>query len=125
MGFTVPTYMMGGEVQAREFAPTSDVKENGLVDNYRVPERSQPVPESESALEANQPAESNGSVQNVVNASQENSPTSVDESVGEPQKHTYASIVRAASSNFSPFRHRYTPDNFVIKSNGNFSCLFA
>lgn len=103
MGFTVPTYMMGGEVQAREFAPTSDVKENGSIDNYRVAERSQPVPESESTLETKQPAESNGSVQNVVNASQDNSPTSVDESVGEPQKHTYASIVRAAFINFLLF----------------------
>lgn len=125
MGFTVPTYMMGGEVQAREYASTADVKENGPVDSYRVSERSQPDPELESTLEANQTAESNGSVQNVVIASQDNSPTSVDESVGEPQKHTYASIVCAASTNFSPFRHRYPPDDFVIKSNGNFSCLFA
>ncbi|KAI3413010.1 uncharacterized protein J3R85_016651 [Psidium guajava] len=98
----VPTYMMGGELQAREFAPTSDVKENGLVDNYRVPERSQPVPESESTLEANQPAESNGAAQNVVNASQDNSPTSVNDSVGEPQKHTYASILRVAKGQSAP-----------------------
>ncbi|KAI6693701.1 hypothetical protein NL676_021411 [Syzygium grande] len=98
----VPTYMMGGEVQAREYASTSDVKENGPVDNYRVPERSQPDPELESTLEANQTAESNGSVQNVVNASQDNSPTSVDESVGEPQKHTYASILRVAKGQSAP-----------------------
>lgn len=98
----VPTYVMGGEVQPREFAPISDVKENGPVDNYRVPERSQPVPESESTLETNQPAESNGSIQNAVNASQDNSPTSVDESVGEPQKRTYASILRVAKGQSAP-----------------------
>ncbi|OIV98862.1 hypothetical protein TanjilG_21197 [Lupinus angustifolius] len=34
MGFAVSNYLLGGDIQAREFVATNEVKENGVVDNY-------------------------------------------------------------------------------------------
>uniref|UniRef100_A0A7N2LWC9 RRM domain-containing protein n=1 Tax=Quercus lobata TaxID=97700 RepID=A0A7N2LWC9_QUELO len=52
----------------------------------------QHVSESEHILE-NDAAESNGLLQNTVNAVQDHLPPNAEEPIGEPQKHTYASIV--------------------------------
>lgn len=91
---TVPNHLMGGEIQAREYVSPVDVKQNGLIDDYSFPEqRLQQVPESENILEDSPAEELNGSLQNAVNAAQDYLSASVEEPVGEPQKHTYASIV--------------------------------
>lgn len=91
---TVPNYLMGGEIQAREYVSPVDVKQNGPIDDFSFPEqRLQQVPESENNLEDSSAEEMNGSLQNAVNAAQDYLPASVEEPVGEPQKHTYASIV--------------------------------
>ncbi|KAB1219346.1 putative G3BP-like protein [Morella rubra] len=93
----VSNYLLGGEVQAREFMASPDVKENGLVDHYSFAEQGlQQVPESEHILENNAAEESNGLLQNTVNVVQDHLPSAVEEPVGEPQKHTYASILRVA-----------------------------
>ncbi|XP_059447754.1 nuclear transport factor 2-like [Corylus avellana] len=93
----VSNYLLGGEIQAREFVAPTEVKENGLADNYSFSEqRLQQVPESEHMLENNASEESNGLLQNTVNAVQDHLPPTVEEPVGEPQKHTYASILRVA-----------------------------
>lgn len=90
----VSNYLLGGEIQAREFVAPSEVKENGLVDNYSFAEQQlQQIPESEHMLENNAAEESNGY---TVNAVQDHLPPAVEDPVGEPQKHTYASILRVA-----------------------------
>lgn len=95
--FAVSNYLMGGEIQAREYVAPVDVKENGLVDSYGFQEqRLQQLAESENILEDNSAEEFNGSLQNTVNAVQDHLPASiasVEEPIGETQKHTYASIV--------------------------------
>lgn len=86
--------MLGGEIQAREFVAPVNTVENGPVDRYSFPEqRLQQVTETENIPEDNSGEDSNGSLQNAVNALQDLPPSPVDEAVGEPQKHTYASIV--------------------------------
>jgi hypothetical protein len=101
MAFVVSNYLLGGEVQAREFLPPTEVKENGRpVDNYSFTEqRSQQVHDSEHILENDAAEESNGLLQNTMNAVQDHLPPAAEEPVGEPQKHTYASIVCTKSSN--------------------------
>lgn len=94
--FPVPTYGLGGEIHAREIAPTPEVKENGPADKYRLPERPQQAPEQEKiVIEGNLAVDSNNPAQNSTNATQDHQSASADESAGEPQKHTYASIVCA------------------------------
>ncbi|KAF2314061.1 hypothetical protein GH714_021818 [Hevea brasiliensis] len=94
--------MLGGEIQAREFAAPTEAKENGPVDNYGFSEQQlQQVPESENVREENS-VESNGSIQNTVNTAQDQLSASVEEPIGEPQKHTYASILRVAKGQSSP-----------------------
>ncbi|KAJ7955488.1 putative Ras-GTPase-activating protein-binding protein [Quillaja saponaria] len=99
----VSNYLLGGDVQAREFMAPAEVKDNGPVDNYSFPEQHlQHVPDSEHIVDENIAEESNGSLQSTVNAVQDNLPASVDETVGEPQKHTYASILRVAKGLSTP-----------------------
>ncbi|KAG2721959.1 hypothetical protein I3760_02G106600 [Carya illinoinensis] len=94
----VSNYLLGGEVQAREFVAPTEVKENGIVDNYSfAKQRLQQVPDSEDILENIAVEESNGLLQNTLNAvDQGQLPSAVEEPVGEPQKHTYASILLVA-----------------------------
>lgn len=93
MAFAVPDYMLGGETQAREFVVPADVKENGRLDDYSYSEQQlQHIPEAESILEDNF-AQSNGSLQSSMDPVPELLSAPVEEPVGEPQKHTYASIV--------------------------------
>lgn len=78
-----------GDIQGRDFVtPTTTAVENGSVNNYSFQKQQLQAPEVENSLEDNYPVKSNGS----VNALQDRL-TSVEEPVGEPQKHTYASIV--------------------------------
>lgn len=93
MAFAVPNYMMGGETQAREFVIPADVQENGQLDDYSYSEQQlQHIPEAESILEDNF-AQSNGSLQSSMDPVSDHLSAPVEEPVGEPQKHTYASIV--------------------------------
>jgi hypothetical protein len=94
MHFAVSSYMLGGDIQVREYAATNEVKENGVADNYGFSEqRMQRGPDSEHIREDNAAEESNGSLHSSGNAVQDLLPASPDEPAGEPQKHTYASIV--------------------------------
>ncbi|KAF5465850.1 hypothetical protein F2P56_015817 [Juglans regia] len=93
----VSNYLLGGEIQARELVAPTEVKQNGIVENYSLAkQRLQQVPESESILENNFAEESDGWLQNTLNSVQDQLPPMVEEPVGEPQKHTYASILRVA-----------------------------
>ncbi|XP_065862964.1 nuclear transport factor 2-like isoform X2 [Euphorbia lathyris] len=98
----VPTYLLGGEIQAREFASPVEAEENGAVDNYNFPEQQfQQVHEPENVPEETT-FESNGSLQSAGNNIQDQLPVSVEEPIGEPQKHTYASILRVAKGQYAP-----------------------
>uniref|UniRef100_A0A5B6ZLU3 G3BP-like protein n=1 Tax=Davidia involucrata TaxID=16924 RepID=A0A5B6ZLU3_DAVIN len=93
----VSNYMLGGEIQAREFVAAPNIEENGQVDNYSFPDQRLPqVPEAENILEDNSAVQSNGSLQSTMNPVQEHLSAPVEEPVGEPQKHTYASILQVA-----------------------------
>ncbi|WJX17275.1 hypothetical protein P8452_07208 [Trifolium repens] len=100
---TVSNYMLGGDIQSREYAATNEVKENGVADNYGFSEqRMQRGPDSEHIREDNAAEESNGSLHSSGNAVQDLLPASPDEPAGEPQKHTYASILRVAKGQSTP-----------------------
>lgn len=93
-------YLLGGEIHTREFV-ARDVKESGPADNYGfVEQRLQQVAESESILDENSADQTNGSLQNTVNSLENQPSLSVEESIGEPQKHTYASIVCSKLCNY-------------------------
>ncbi|KAL6343001.1 hypothetical protein AAG906_017021 [Vitis piasezkii] len=110
----VSNYMLGGEIQAREFVAPVNAMENGPVDRYSFPEqRLQQVTETENIPEDNSGEDSNGSLQNVMNTLQDLPPAPVDEPVGEPQKHTYASILRVAKGQSVP---SVSPQSYNNKS---------
>lgn len=84
--------MSSGDIQGRDFVPPTSGKENGTMNNYSFQEKQLQSPEAESIREDNYAVKTNGSVQNNVNTLQDHL-TPIEEVVGEPQKHTYASIV--------------------------------
>lgn len=99
----VSNYMMGGEIQTREFVAPADVKENGHVDKYGFPEqRLQHVPQTENILDEDSAAGSTDLLQNTNDNVQDSPPAPVDEPQGEPQKHTYASILRVVKGQSAP-----------------------
>lgn len=86
--------MLGGDIQGREFVAPPEIEENGPIDNYNFPEeRLQKIPEADKILEDTFAAQSNGSLQGAMNPVQDHLSVPVEEPIGEPQKHTYASIV--------------------------------
>ncbi|MBA0681551.1 hypothetical protein Goari_023347 [Gossypium aridum] len=108
----VPSYMLGGDIHGREFLAPDDAKENGLVDKYRFPEKQlQHAPESESIVENNSVHESNGLLLHTVNTVREHVPPTIEEPVGEPQKQTYASILRVAKGQPAPLVVPQVPVN--------------
>ncbi|CAL5208103.1 unnamed protein product [Lathyrus oleraceus] len=99
----VSNYMLGGDIQAREYVAANEVKENGVADSYGFSEQQmQRGPDSEQIREDNAGEESNGSLHSSGNTVQDHLPASPEEPAGEPQKHTYASILRVAKGQSSP-----------------------
>lgn len=83
-------------MQARDYIPSGEIKENGAVDTYSMPEqRLQQAPEVENILEVSSREQANSFLESPINPIQEIPPSQIEESVDEPQKHTYASIVCA------------------------------
>ncbi|XP_020222689.1 putative G3BP-like protein isoform X2 [Cajanus cajan] len=98
----VSNYLLGGDMQARDIVATNEVKENGAVDNYGFPQQQmQRVHDSEHIHEDVVSQESHGSLQPIMNAVQDHVP-SAEEPPEEPQKHTYASILRVAKGQVTP-----------------------
>ncbi|KAL2530859.1 Nuclear transport factor 2 (NTF2) family protein with RNA binding (RRM-RBD-RNP motif) domain [Forsythia ovata] len=90
----VSNYILGGEIQDREFAVPANIEENGPVKNYNyVEEQQHQVPETEKIVEDNFSVRSNGSLQGAMNSVPDHFSPPVEEPVMEPQKHTYASIL--------------------------------
>ncbi|XP_076961180.1 nuclear transport factor 2-like isoform X2 [Bidens hawaiensis] len=82
-------------------AVREQVVENGAVNNYSFQEQQLQASGAESVLENGYVGQTNGSIQNSVNALQDNM-APVEEVVREPQKHTYASILQAAKGHSAP-----------------------
>ncbi|CAN6725901.1 unnamed protein product [Malus baccata var. baccata] len=92
----VANYYLGEEIQTRDFVAPA-VKENGPVERYGFAEQQlQQVVETENLLDDGAVEQSNGSLQSTPNTVQDHLHASVEESIGEPQKQTYASILRVA-----------------------------
>lgn len=90
----VSNYMLSGDIMAREIVGPASIEENGSVDNYNFAgQQLQRVPDADNILEENFAVPSNGSLQITRNPAQEQFSPPVEEPAGEPQKHTYASIV--------------------------------
>ncbi|KAL2463516.1 Nuclear transport factor 2 (NTF2) family protein with RNA binding (RRM-RBD-RNP motif) domain [Forsythia ovata] len=99
----VPNYMLGGDIQPREFMATAKIEENGPVNSYTYPEEQlHQVPETEKILEDNFAVQSNGSLQGTVNSVPDRLASPIEEPVVEPQKHTYASILQVAKGQSAP-----------------------
>ncbi|KAH9617051.1 hypothetical protein KSS87_023103 [Heliosperma pusillum] len=95
----VSNYMMSGGMQTRDYMSPDDIKENGGIDNYSMSDqRLQQVAEVESVLEDHSREHANGFLECQIDPIQEVPPLSMEESVEEPQKHTYASVLRAAKA---------------------------
>ncbi|GJZ18993.1 putative G3BP-like protein isoform X1 [Tanacetum coccineum] len=97
------SYMSADDIQARDYVPPTTAEENGTVNNYTFQEQQDPV--TENIHEDNYAMQTNGSVQNPVSALNNHS-TPVEEVVGEPQKHTYASILQVAKGHPAPLAPR-------------------
>lgn len=98
----VSNHLLGGDIHARDFVATNEVKENGAVNNYGFSHQQMlRVHDSEHIQEDVVAEESHGSFQPTVDAVQEHVP-SAEESPEEPQKHTYASILRVAKGQATP-----------------------
>ncbi|TQE08405.1 hypothetical protein C1H46_006033 [Malus baccata] len=90
----VANYYVGGEIQTRDFVAPA-VKENGPVESYGFAEQQlQQVVETENLLDDGAVEQSNGALQSTPNTIQDDLHASVEEAIGEPQKQTYASILR-------------------------------
>ncbi|KAG6423055.1 hypothetical protein SASPL_113439 [Salvia splendens] len=88
-------YVMGGNIQPREFTVPAKLEEDGPINgnNYQE-EHIQQVPETEKILEENFAVHSNGSLQGTMNSVPDHFSPPVEEPAIEPQKHTYASILQ-------------------------------
>ncbi|GAA0165808.1 RNA metabolism protein [Lithospermum erythrorhizon] len=92
-------YILGGDLQAREYTTPGKIEENIPANNYGFAEEQlQEISEPEHILDNNFGIHSNGSLHNTVNAVHEHLPTPIQEPVEEIQKHTYASILAKAQS---------------------------
>ncbi|KAI3683355.1 hypothetical protein L1987_83858 [Smallanthus sonchifolius] len=112
-----PSYMSGADIHAREFVPPATVVENGTANNYSFQEQQTQAPGAESILEDSYAVQTNGSVQNSVNAPQD-CMANVEEVVEEPQKHTYASIVsKGHSAPSAPREHSFTKSTSLSELN--------
>lgn len=101
VSYSASNYMPANDIQARDFVPPTTAEENCPVNNYSYQEQQLQAPEAESVLEDNYAVQSNGSVKNSVNSPQDHL-APVEEAVGEPQKHTYASILQVAKVQSAP-----------------------
>nr|GMD75441.1 putative G3BP-like protein isoform X1 [Ipomoea batatas] len=95
----VSNYLLGGEIQARDFVPPAKIEENGPVNDYHFAEEQlQQVSEAEKIPEDNFAVQSNGSLQSTMNHTQDHLSATIEEPIAEPQKHTYASILQVAKA---------------------------
>ncbi|KAL2325039.1 hypothetical protein Fmac_024097 [Flemingia macrophylla] len=98
----VSNYLLDGDLQARDIVSANEVKENGAVNNYGFSQQQmQQLHDAECIHEDVVAQESHGSLQSTVNVLQDHIP-SAEQHPEEPQKHTYASILRVAKGQTTP-----------------------
>ncbi|CAA6655341.1 unnamed protein product [Spirodela intermedia] len=93
---SVTNYMHGREAHINEFTVPADVEESESIDKYNIPE-----PQQQHISEADDGAEEEIAPEELVasfpsDSNFQDQPAPVEEPVGEPTKHTYASILRVA-----------------------------
>lgn len=89
----VTNYMHGREAHINDFSVPADVEESEIIDKYNIPE-----PHQHHISEADDGADEEIAAEELVesfpsDSSFQDQPAPVEEPVGEPTKHTYASIV--------------------------------
>ncbi|XP_011627063.1 putative G3BP-like protein isoform X1 [Amborella trichopoda] len=101
----VSDYMLAGDIQGREYvAPPSHVEENNQIDEYSLPPEAHQVSEPSNVVEETPVIDDiANSFSEAVSIAREPSPAlPVEGPVGEPTKHTYASILRVAKVTSGP-----------------------
>ncbi|GAB2266708.1 hypothetical protein Dimus_001702 [Dionaea muscipula] len=99
----VPNYMMSEGLHSREYNASVEIKENGTVDKYPLPDQLlYQVQDTEDIFQDNSAEQANGYLNDPVNTVQEVPFSPAEESASEPQKHTYASILRIAKGLAGP-----------------------
>ncbi|XP_074583134.1 nuclear transport factor 2-like isoform X2 [Curcuma longa] len=89
----VSDYMLRDEIQAQDLLPSVHVEENDTVENYSNFEAPQ-LSVSDERLDES-PAEETASFPIALETTRDPPPATPEEPVGEPTKHTYASILRS------------------------------
>ncbi|KAG6533426.1 hypothetical protein ZIOFF_007294 [Zingiber officinale] len=89
----VPDYMLRDEIQAQDLLPPVHGEENDIVENYSNFETAQ-LSVSDERLDES-PAEETASYSIAMETTRDPLPATPEEPIGEPTKHTYASILRA------------------------------
>ncbi|KAG6536762.1 hypothetical protein ZIOFF_001831 [Zingiber officinale] len=89
---SVPDYILQDEVQAQDLLSLVQAEENDTVENYSNPEAPQQLPVLDERL-GESFAEETMPYPIALETTRDPPPATAKESVGEPTKHTYASIV--------------------------------
>ncbi|KAJ0967497.1 hypothetical protein J5N97_024414 [Dioscorea zingiberensis] len=97
----VANYLLGGETESNDLIDSDFVnpiqeEEGETVDNYSFSEAQQPVPEPDDIIEEIPLEEPVASFSNVAETVRELPPVLPEEPAREPQKQTYASVLRIA-----------------------------
>lgn len=93
--FAASNYGLNEDFQSREFLATGKIEYNGPANSHKYSEEQlHQVPASEQVLDDNFDVQLNGSLQGTMNSVPDHLSSPIEEPVVEPQKHTYASIVR-------------------------------
>ncbi|XP_042424459.1 nuclear transport factor 2-like isoform X1 [Zingiber officinale] len=90
----VPDYILQDEVQAQDLLSLVQAEENDTVENYSIPEAPQQLPVLDERL-GESFAEETVPYPIALETTRDPPPATAEEPVGEPTKHTYASILRA------------------------------
>ncbi|XP_051152785.1 nuclear transport factor 2-like isoform X2 [Andrographis paniculata] len=95
----VPNYMSGGDIQSRGLSAPAKIEAGTPANNHSQAEQlSQKIPETENAREDDFEVHSNGVLPETKTSTRDHFSGPIEESVLEPQKHTYASIVAKGQS---------------------------
>ncbi|XP_008796383.1 nuclear transport factor 2 isoform X2 [Phoenix dactylifera] len=90
----VSDYILGGEIQSKEYVAPVQAGETDIVDNYSIIDSQHQVGEPDDRVDDTPAEDPVISFSNAINIVQDPSPAPAVEHVGEPRKHTYASILR-------------------------------
>ncbi|XAR62698.1 hypothetical protein NMG60_11017549 [Bertholletia excelsa] len=92
----VPNYMLGGDSDVKEIGVHVEVKENGSTDHHSFSKQQQQHASEAESICADRVVQCNGFIQSAVNSVSNGLAIAAEELAGEPQKHTYASILQVA-----------------------------